>query len=195
MNKLLDLYCGGGGSSYGYELAGWDVTGVDIIPQSKYKGRFIQSDAIEYLRNNYNMFDVISASPPCQQYSTSSMQFRIDGKRYDDLIGITRIELIKTKLPYVIENVPGAPLINPIILCGSMFGLKTYRHRLFESNINLKAPAHPKHENINAKMGRRPKKDEYIQYMGHFSGVKMVQDMTGLYWLGQKELAQSIPPQ
>ena len=79
--------------------------------------------------------------------------------------------------------------------CGSMFGMRTYRHRLFESNIELKAPPHPEHTAPNAKMGRPIKDGEYIQYVGHFSGVKMVQEMTGLFWLGGKELAQSIPPQ
>ena len=97
--------------------------------------------------------------------------------------------------PYVIENVPGSPLMQPIELCGSMFGMKTYRHRLFESNIPLKSPHHPLHTKPNAKMGRRIKEGEFIQYVGHCSNVKMVQEMTGLTWLGQKELAQSIPPQ
>lgn len=193
--KLLDLYCCGGGAGYGYELAGFDVTGVDIEPQPKHRGKFIQADAIEYLRNNYQNFDVIHASPPCQAYSLASMQFRKDGKEYVDMIEITRNELTKTGKPYIIENVPGSPLINPIELCGAMFGLRTYRHRLFESNLNIKAPDHPKHIAKNCKMGRKPKEGEFIQYVGHFSGVKIVQDMTGLHWLGQQELAQSIPPQ
>ena len=193
--KLLDLYCGGGGASYGYELAGFDVVGIDKEPQPKYKGNFIQADAIEYLKKHFNKFDVIHASPPCQAYSLASMQFREAGKTYVDLIDITRNELQKTGLPYIIENVPGSPLINPIELCGAMFGMRTYRHRLFESNIKLTVPIHPKHINPNAKMGRFPKDKEFIQYMGHFSGVRFVQEMTGLYWLGQKELAQSIPPQ
>ena len=193
--KLLDLYCGGGGASYGYELAGFDVVGIDKEPQLKYKGNFIQADAIEYLKKHFNKFDVVHASPPCQKYSLASMQFRKTGKIYVDLIDITRKELQKTGLPYIIENVPGSPLINPIELCGAMFGMRTYRHRLFESNIKLTVPVHPKHINSNAKMGRFPKDKEFIQYMGHFSGVKFVQEMTGLYWLGQKELAQSIPPQ
>jgi DNA (cytosine-5)-methyltransferase 1 len=125
----------------------------------------------------------------------ASMQFRKAGKEYVDLIEVTRRELIKTGKPYVIENVPGSPLINPIELCGSMFGMRTYRHRLFESNIELKAPPHPEHTAPNAKMGRKLKDGEFIQYVGHFSGVGLVQKMTGLYWLGQGELAQSIPPQ
>lgn len=193
--KLLDLYCCGGGAGYGYEKAGFDVTGIDIEPQPKHRGNFIQADAIEYLKEHWSEYDVVHASPPCQAYSSASMQFRIAGKEYIDLIELTRIELIKTGLPYIIENVPGSPLINPIELCGAMFGMKTYRHRLFESNINLVAPEHPKHANKNAKMGRKPASDDFIQYVGHFSGVDEVRKMTGLYWLGQYELAQSIPPQ
>lgn len=195
MKKLLDLYCGGGGAGYGYERAGFDVTGVDNAPQPKHQGRFIQADAIEYLKLNHHRFDAIHASPPCQAYSLASMQFRAAGKEYLDLIESTRSALIETGLPFVIENVPGSPLIDPIELCGLMFGLRTYRHRLFESNVKLTAPVHPVHVARNARMGRKPKDGEFIQYVGHFSGVKQVQEMTGLYWLGQKELAQSIPPQ
>ena len=193
--KLLDLYCCGGGAGYGYEQAGFDVTGIDIEPQPKHRGKFIQADAIEYLKAHFHEYDVIHASPPCQAYSMASMQFRKAGKEYVDLIEVTRMELIKTGKPYIIENVPGSPLINPIELCGSMFGMRTYRHRLFESNMKLQAPEHPKHIAPNAKMGRPVKDGEFIQYVGHFSGVKLVQKMTGLHWLGQGELAQSIPPQ
>jgi DNA (cytosine-5)-methyltransferase 1 len=194
MYKLLDLYCCAGGASFGYEQAGFEVVGVDIDPQPKYRGNFVQADAIEYLKANWQNFDAIHASPPCQRYSTSSMQFRLTGKVYPDLIEATRIELIKTGKPYIIENVPKSPLINPIELCGTMFGLRTYRHRLFESNIELTVPLHPKHVNKNAPMGRRAKPNEFIQYVGHFSGVRIVGEMTGLTWLGQYELAQSIPP-
>ena len=193
--KLLDLYCCGGGAGYGYEQAGFEVTGIDIAPQPKHRGAFIQADAIEYLKAHWHEYDVIHASPPCQAYSMASMQFRIVGKEYVDLIEITRAELIKTGKPYIIENVPGSPLINPIELCGAMFGMRTYRHRLFESNFLIIPPAHPKHIAPNAKMGRPVKDGEFIQYVGHFPGVKLVQEMTGLHWLGQKELAQSIPPQ
>lgn len=193
--KLLDLYCCGGGAGYGYELAGFDVTGVDIQPQPKHRGTFVQADAITFLLENHAHYDVIHASPPCQAYSMASMQFRKSGKKYVDLIEATRKALIEIGKPYVIENVPGSPLINPIELCGSMFGMRTYRHRLFESNINLVTPHHPEHVNPNAKMGRPVKSNEFIQYVGHFPGVKAVQEMTGLHWLGQKELAQSIPPQ
>ncbi len=115
--KLLDLYCGGGGASYGYEQCGFSVTGVDIAPQPKYRGKFIQCDAIKYLMDHFHEYDIIHASPPCQKYSKSTIQFRRLGKEYPDLIGLTRDALFETKKPYVIENVPGSPLIRPIELC------------------------------------------------------------------------------
>lgn len=193
--KLLDLYCCAGGAGYGYELSGFEVTGVDIAPQPKHRGKFVLSDALEYLEAHGKEYDAIHASPPCQEYSLASMQFRKSGKKYVDLIAATREALIRTGKPWVIENVPGSPLVSPVMLCGAMFGLRTYRHRLFESNIELTVPCHPEHTAPNAKMGRPPKDGEFVQYVGHFSGVKIVQEMTGLWWLGQKELAQSIPPQ
>jgi DNA (cytosine-5)-methyltransferase 1 len=196
MLKLLDLYCGAGGATFGYQQAGFHVTGVDINEQPHYRGNaFHRDDAVEFLLKNYKDFDCIHASPPCQHYSNSAIQFRKMGKVYPNLIKKTREALISTKKPYIIENVPHSPLINPITLCGAMFGLRTYRHRLFESNINLVAPDHPVHQNPNAPMGRKPKDWEYIQYVGHFSGVPIVKEMTGLTWLNQNELAQSIPPQ
>jgi DNA (cytosine-5)-methyltransferase 1 len=82
----------------------------------KHRGKFIQADAIGYLRAHFDEYDVIHASPPCQAYSMASMQFRKAGKKYVDLIEITRRELIKTGKPYIIENVPGSPLINSIEL-------------------------------------------------------------------------------
>ena len=84
--KLLDLYCCGGGAGHGYEKAGYDVTGIDIEPQPKHRGKIIIADAIEYLKAHFKEYDVIHASPPCQKYSMSSMQFRKAGKEYVDLI-------------------------------------------------------------------------------------------------------------
>jgi DNA (cytosine-5)-methyltransferase 1 len=193
--KLLDLYCCQHVGGYGFEQAGFDVTGVDLYNQPKHPGKFIQADAIEYVLEHGHEYDYIHASPPCQEHSTASMQFRILGKKYPDLISATRAVLISTGKPYDIENVPNAPLINPIILCGTMFGLSTYRHRLFEANWDLPQPLHLTHVAKNAKMGRAIKHGEFIQYVGHFSGVQYVRDMTGCQWADQYGLAQSIPPQ
>lgn len=199
--RLLDLFCCQGGAHYGYEQAGFEVTGVDIEPQPKHASRFtgngifIQADAIDFLLEHGEEYDAIHASPPCQKYSMSSMQFRLLGKQYPNLVEATRVAMAKFKKPTVIENVPGAPLINPIILCGSMFNIPTYRHRLFETNWGLQAPIHPVHNQPNAKMGRPIKKGEFIQYVGHFPGVQYVRDFTECQWMDQYGLAQSIPPQ
>ena len=147
--RALDLFCCAGGVTKGLQQAGFHVTGVDISRQPNYCGDdFVLGDALEFLRSaDLSQFAYITASPPCQAYSV--LRHAPGEHRDADLIGPTREALIRTGLPYVIENVEGARdrLINPIILCGSMFGLKTpdgaelYRHRLFEASFPLVAPS------------------------------------------------------
>jgi DNA (cytosine-5)-methyltransferase 1 len=192
--RLLDLYCCGGGAAMGYAYAGFEVVGVDIEPQPYYPFEFNQGDAIEFVLDNYHLFDAIHASPPCQAFTKAGKEHRKAGKVYDDFLSETRDVLQAIGMPYIIENVPDAPMQNPIELCGAMFGLETYRHRLFESNIPLVAPPHPVHVAKNAKMGRKPVQGEFIHVVGHFSGVGFGQRAMGIPWLGQKELAQAIPP-
>lgn len=127
--RLLDLFCGAGGAGMGYHRAGFDVTGVDIKPMPRYPFTFNQADALEYVTEHGHEFDVIHASPPCQAYSRMR---RITKREYPDLIASTRRALNSVGLPYVIENVEGAPLANYLTLCGTMFGLPLRRHRWFE---------------------------------------------------------------
>src|SRR5450631_1407574 len=102
----------------GYHRAGFDVVGVDINPQPHYPFEFHQADALTYPLNG---FDAIHASPPCQAHS--KMGTRHPDRTYPDLIPATRDRLVATGVPYIIENVEGAPLLNPTMLCGSSFGL------------------------------------------------------------------------
>ncbi len=129
--RLLDLFCGAGGAAMGYHRAGFEVVGVDINPQPRFPFEFHQADALTYPLDG---FDVIHASPPCQKFS-AMQNIHKNQERHPDLIEPTREKLIKSGLPYVIENVPGAPLLNPMRLCGTMFGLRIIRHRIFESTI------------------------------------------------------------
>jgi len=143
--RLLDLYCCAGGAARGYWLAGYTIVGVDIDPQPNYPYQFIQADALEFATDHGHAFDVIHASPPCQRYSQASYCQPIAKYNHPDLVEHTRNVLTKLERPYVIENVPQAPLINPILLCGVMFDLNVFRHRLFESNVELHAPPHIPH--------------------------------------------------
>jgi len=139
--KLLDLFCGAGGASAGYAAAGFEVHGVDLKHGKRYPYIYVRADVLDVLRDkNYlDQFDVIHASPPCQTHSITQHLRNAQGKTTSklDLIPETRAALIESGKPYIIENVPGSPLINPIQLCGSSFGLKVRRHRLFESNLQL----------------------------------------------------------
>jgi DNA (cytosine-5)-methyltransferase 1 len=148
--RALDLFCGAGGVTRGLMQAGFYVVGVDIIPQPRYVGdAFIQADALEYLRTaDLSRFDLITASPPCKGHTVLRHAPRT--KKHVDLITPTRPLLEQSGRPYCIENVVGAPLINPVMLCGSMFGLGAggfhlERHRLFEASFPLKAPGPCKH--------------------------------------------------
>jgi len=133
--RLLDLFCGAGGATRGYQEAGFYVVGVDIEPQPNYCGdEFEQADALQVLHLlDPREFDAIHASPPCQRYSKSTA-WRGDRQDHPDLIAPVRDALNETGLPWVIENVRQAPISACFMLCGSMFNLGMRRHRFFETN-------------------------------------------------------------
>lgn len=128
----------------GLHQAGFDVTGVDIEPQPRYPFKFIQADALTFPLEGY---DFIWASPPCQRYSIATQCQPGLAEQYPDLIDPIRMRLQATGLPYAIENVEGAfsRLRNPTLLCGVMFGLDMYRHRLFETSYEVGLILHPNH--------------------------------------------------
>lgn len=189
--RLLDLFCCQGGAARGYADVGFDIVGVDIDPQPRYPYPFHQRDAVEFARIHGRHFDAIHASPPCQAHSNAQ---KLMGNDHPDLIAPTRAVLIELGKPFVIENVPGAPLVDPVELCGSMFGLETYRHRLFETNWDLTAPAHPEHVARTTKMGRPPRDGEYMHVVGNFSGVDRAREVMGMPWANRDGLREAIPP-
>jgi DNA (cytosine-5)-methyltransferase 1 len=128
--RILDLFCGAGGAAVGYHRTGFDVLGVDNRPQPNYPFEFVQADALEW--DDWD-FDAVHASPPCQRWL--GVPFA-KGDAYPDLMAPTRELLRDTGLPYVLENVPEAPL-DGFILCGSTFGLPIVRHRRFETSFDI----------------------------------------------------------
>jgi DNA (cytosine-5)-methyltransferase 1 len=190
----LDLFCGAGGATRGLQQAGYHVTGVDIRPQPRYCGdRFIQADALAF---DWSDYDLIWASPPCQAYT--ALRAVHPEKQYPDLVAPVRERLIATGTPWVMENVPGAPLHYYVTLCGTMFGLRTYRHRRFETSIMLFQPEHPPHlVRAGGHKAQRQRKAHYLAggfvtitgNVGSYCG-----DAMGIDWMTGEELSQAIPP-
>lgn len=199
--RILDLFCCAGGAGAGYSRAGFDVIGVDIDPQPRYPFTFIEMNAIDFLDNtSLRGVDAIHASPPCQAWSDLQKQ---SGIEYEDFIGPVRERLQAIGLPYVIENVEGAPLRDPVVLCGAMFPeLRTYRHRLFETNWPLVVPEHPKHTVLTKTHDKRkrhygaPVTDEtFFQVTGGGNAtVAEKKRALGIDWMIGKELNEAIPP-
>lgn len=188
----------------GYHQASFEVVGVDIDPKHKkrYPFEFIHGDALEIGRDllQSQSWDLVHASPPCQKYS--DLQKRT-GKEYPDLIPQTRELLQDSGVPYVIENVDTAPLLNPVMLCGTMFEeLRVYRHRLFETSFELAQPDHPKHvakvytyDRRKAHFGRDLTDDMFIQVTGGGNApVPMKRKAMGIDWMANLQLNQAIPP-
>lgn len=193
---LLDLFCCQGGVSAGYVKAGFEVVGVDITAQPRYPFTFFKADALELLEALLDSGDVarfaaVHASPPCQGYGQSKY---IRGNEHPDLIGPTRDLLIRSGLPFIIENVPKAPLIDPVTLCGQTFGLHTYRHRLFESNVELTAPEHLPHVAKQVKLGRALKEGDFYQAVGNFISVDYVRQDLDVAWMNREGIRECVPP-
>jgi len=196
--RILDLFCKSGGAGYGYHLAGFEVVGVDIANIKRYPFEFIKRDAIEVLNDTEFLatFDAIHASPPCQTHSTTKHLRNAQGRQSSkvDLIPQTRAGLISSGLPYIIENVPGAPLLDPILLCGSSFGLKVRRHRLFESNINLTGlPCD--HKSQGKPVGVYGSMRDEIPHGGHTAkSIEEAREAMGIDWMLWGDLVEAIPP-
>lgn len=198
--KLLNLFsgcvCG-----RGYQWAGFHVTDVDIQKFTRYAGdEFVQADAIDYVASNGWRFDAIHASPLCQPYSKARRLAKENAKEHIDYIPITRYWLEALGMPYIIENVEGAPLRDPIMLCGAMFpGLRTYRHRIFESNVYLMPPYHAPHNDKVPPAGRgKSPKGFFSLTSGGITGVPPEERRAGMgvdWYVTNTELNQSIPPQ
>lgn len=204
--KLLDLFCGAGGCAVGYHRAGFDVTGVDNRPMPRYPFAFVQGDALAFVRKHGREFDAIHASPPCQRYTAMLCANPEKRTLHPDLVEPTRIALARTRRPWVIENVPGAPLFGAAKICGSAFGLLVRRHRMFLASFFLFGTTC----NHKSQKGRFPRgvgrkipagRKEFSSVVsvwggdGGGKGSKALWERAmGIDWMTRAELAQAIPP-
>lgn len=213
--RILDLCCKAGGAAMGYHRAGFEVVGVDIEPQPRYPFEFHQADAITFLRLHHSEFDCFHASPPCQKFSAMTKRWKGRSEEHEDLVGVTREHFKLIGKPYVIENVPGAPLIDPIMLCGTMFKLETAqgnqlrRHRLFEMPWFSGLVPNCAHNTASAVGvhggGQHPNRRRTIGVYGNaggsskrdgvsFFGIEARKEVMGIDWMTGSELNQAIPP-
>jgi DNA (cytosine-5)-methyltransferase 1 len=196
--RVLDLFCGGGGSAMGYYRAGYEVVGVDINPQPNYPFLFKQGNWWDIWPEP---FDVIHASPPCQRYSDLAHR-NGNADDHPDWIAQVRTYVNAYRKPYIIENVEGAPLQDPIRLCGTMFpGLRVIRHRLFETNFPIHPPEHGRHPLVftydkrKAHYGKLDQDTSYVQVTGGGNcTVANKRAAMGINWMNGAELNEAIPP-
>jgi len=196
---LVDLYCGAGGATRGYQQAGFRVIGVDHKPQPRYVGdQFVQADALEWLATaDLSQVVAIHASPPCQAYSISTAARRAAGHQYPDLLSPTRDALMATGLPWIIENVPGAPLRPDLVLCGCMFDLPGLRRqRWFELSwrpFELRSPCHHP-DPIVTVIGHGPNHHSHYRHLVGAEWTVLKQAAMGIDWMRRDELGEAIPP-
>jgi DNA (cytosine-5)-methyltransferase 1 len=203
--RLVDAFSGAGGSAKGYQRAGFYVVGIDIAPRPHYCGdEFIQSDALEMLADLDWLagFDAVHASPPCQGYTQfSNLNAERWGNRVEHpmLIESVRELLDATGLPYVIENVQGAPLRKDLMLCGSMFGLRVRRHRIFETNWSVGGapPCHHQDDSIaiyGSMDGRRVWTRKNGTELRAARTIGQASEAMGIDWMTWNEIKEAIPP-
>jgi DNA (cytosine-5)-methyltransferase 1 len=202
--RILDLFCGAGGAAMGYHRAGFQVVGVDINPQPFYPFEFHQVDAMTYPLDG---FDAIHASPPCQRYTAMRTMWNHRGDQHPDLIAPTRSLLESTGLPWIMENVPGAPMAYSVMLCGTMFGLgverygrELRRHRWFETSFPMLGPTcqHQKPTigiyGDHARDRRRTEGSRGVDFPDR-EKIGLAQEAMGMPWVTVwRGLSEAIPP-
>ena len=202
---LLDLYCCGGGAAMGYHYSGFDrIIGVDIVRKNAYPFEFFKADIMELIRRAprewWLQFELVHASPPCQTYSITRNLCKAQGKTVSVIDHVPDIQELFHGLErnrhfhYVIENVVGAPLRNPVMLCGSSFGLKVRRHRLFEASFPI--PILPcRHKEQGRPVGVYGSLNDNIPSGGKTAEtIQEAQEAMGIDWLGWSNLKEAIPP-
>ena len=178
--RVADLYCCAGGAAIGLAEAGFEVVGFDIKPSKNYPFEIHQANALDV---DLSGFDLVWASPPCQAHTQLKVTSSI---KHECFIERTREKLRRSGKPYIIENVPNAPLIDPIKLDGHMFGLGIVRQRWFESSHFLFTPSPIVRKRFAGQV--RFAGPEYV------SDAQLRAAMGISHYMNRYESRQAIPP-
>lgn len=201
--RALDLFCCAGGAGTGLDRAGFDVTGVDIVEQPRYPFRFMRGDVFHLLEQgdiDLDDYDLVWASPPCQGHTAYKRRpNHVRDVDTDGAIARARRYLRASATPHIIENVPGAPLEDPITLCGSMFDetIGVRRHRCFETSFAVSQPA-CQHERANGNFPQatnRANRRKTVEVgVWRIPLETQQRAMGGLHWMQLEEVSEAIPP-
>lgn len=197
--RLLDLFCGAGGAAMGYHRAGFEVVGVDIKPQPRYPFEFVQADAIDWTLDMFKGFHAVHASPPCQDHSVLCRNYGAPTHDTGWLLGHTLRDLRDSGLPWVLENVVGAPMPSPFILCGASFGLGASgldlnRHRQFATSFAMLAPPCQHRPGRTIGVYGHGTNSWHRQKLGRNLNIAEMREAMGIDWMTREELSQAIPP-
>ena len=198
--RLLDLFCGAGGCSVGYHRAGFEVAGVDNRSMPRYPFEFHQADALEFVAAHGHEFDAIHASPPCQAYS-EDMRHLSSGQA-EKLIDPVRELLQQFGRPWVIENVEGSPLSTAsglfgehgVLLCGTQFSLRIWRHRKFETSFACASPGPCRHNGKPINPHREDSRQRMRAEFGQVDLEAIWRREAGVEWMDRNTGRQAIPP-
>lgn len=219
--RALDLFAGGQGAAVGYARAGFEVHAVDIAPHALHPeiASFTTADAFEVLADvDYcRSFDIITASPPCQDHSVLLAVSGGTGTGW--MLRATLEALTVIGRPYVVENVGSArALRGELMLCGTMFGLgamcadgvhrQLRRHRLFASDVFLVPPGPCRHAGRGRSsvhgggtrhptisvVGQGPNRPRTGARRGWQASKSEAVEAMGIDWMVRTDLSQAIPP-
>jgi DNA (cytosine-5)-methyltransferase 1 len=196
---LLDLFCGAGGAAVGYHRAGFDVIGVDLEPQPRYPFRFFRGDAIGMLRTgDVSGFSAIHASPPCHDHVRTFVAKNGTGGLLAETRGLLEAAWSRWGVPWVIENVPGAPMRADYKLCGCMFGLPLLaRERWFETSwqgFEMRPPCHHPERPVTVTGNGIPSRSYYYGRVDGYEYHRLSKEAMGIDWMTKAGLVQAIPP-
>ena len=163
----------------------------------------VQADALDALTHwDLSPFDAIHASPPCMRFSSAS--HGRGAELHPDLLTPCRELLKRSGSPWVIENVPGAPMRVDYKLCGCMFGLPNLkRERWFETSwrgFDLRAPCQHLEPIVTVVASGGRQSHEKNRWPREHALLQPIRARAmGIDWIphdnqGRRELGLAIPP-
>lgn len=115
-----------------------EVVRVGIDPEPNPFSTVIQADACDPPLSGG--FDLAVAHPECQRFSRATAGGGSDPEDHPNQIPDAREACQRLADHYIVENVPQAPLHDPVKFTGGMFGMAIHYPRAFETSFYIPQP-------------------------------------------------------